>query len=148
MQENQNETREEEKTALDLLVQESNEIIARFKGVWPFDLFPDEVIIDKHAITIVRHIFFGISRKIICHFDDLVNSEVNVGPFFGSLKIYSKYFTDGEEDIKWFSRSDAATIHAILQGLLTVRKEGISLKDLSPEDIISKLYDLGTKNGF
>lgn len=132
---------------LDDIVQESNEVLARFKGVFPFDFFPDEVIIDKQAITIVRNFFFGVKGKIICHYDDLVNSEVNLGPFFGSFTIYSKYFTDGEEKVNWFSKGDAKKIHAILQGLLIARKEGVNLKTLSRGDILNKLYQIGTHKG-
>jgi len=137
----------EEKPSLDRIMEESNEILAHFRGVWPFDFFPDEVIIDKKAITIVRHWFFGVGQKITCHFDDLVNAEVNVGPFFGSLKIYSKYFTDGEEDIKWFSRGDAKKIHAILQGLLMAKKEGVDLHDIPNDELLTKLYKIGKHRG-
>lgn len=135
---------EQKKPTLDEVVQESNEVLVKFKGVFPFDPFPDEVIIDKQAITILRHIFFGVTQKITCHFDDLVNSEVNLGPFFGSLNVYSKYFTDGVETVKWFSRGDAAKIHAILQGLLIAKKEGVDLKNMTKEDILQKLYTIGT----
>lgn len=82
---------------------------------------------------------------MICHFDDLVNSHVNVGPFFGSLSIFSKYFTDGEEQVHWFSRRNAEKIHAILQGLLIAKKEGVDLKSLSKEELIPKLYQIGKR---
>lgn len=138
---------EKKNPTLDSIVEESNEILAHFKGVWPFDLFPDEVIIDKQAVTIIRHWFFGVGQKITCHFDDLVNAEMNIGPFFGSIQIYSKYFTDGEEDIKWFSRSDVKKIHALLQGLLIAKKEGVDIKSLSKDEILHKLYKIGSHMG-
>jgi len=138
---------EEKKPTLDQVLEESNEVLARFRGVWPFDFFPDEVIVDKKAITIVRHWFFGVGQKITCHFEDLVNAEVNVGPFFGSMSIYSKYFTDGQEDVKWFSRGDAKKLHAILQGLLMARKEGVDIKNIPNDELLEKLYKIGTHRG-
>lgn len=140
-------TSPDEKPTIDEVLEESNIVLAKFRGVWPFDFFPDEIIIDKQAVTIVRHWFFGVGQKITCHFDDLVNAEVNVGPFFGSLNIYSKYFTDGVEHVKWFSASDARRIHAILQGLLIAKKEGVDLKTVPNEEILGKLYEIGTHKG-
>lgn len=137
----------DEKPTIDEVLEESNIVLAKFRGVWPFDFFPDEVIIDKQAVTIVRHWFFGVGQKITCHFDDLVNAEVNVGPFFGSLNIYSKYFTDGVEHVKWFSAGDARRIHAILQGLLIAKKEGVDLKSVPNDEILGKLYEIGTHLG-
>lgn len=136
---------EENKADLDRIAFDSHDELAKFRGVWPFDFFPDEVIINRTNITIIRHYFFFVSQKIICHFDDLVNAHVNAGPFFGSLSIYSKYFTDGQEDIKWFSRNSAERIHAILQGLLIARKEGVDIKTMSKEEIIPKLYQIGKR---
>jgi hypothetical protein len=108
-------------------------------------LFPDEVSLDRQTLTITRNIFWGVQQKVICHYQDLVNSHVNLGPFFGSLNIYSKYFTDGEEQVNWFSKKDAEKMHAILQGLLITQKEGIDLKDLSREEIVAKLYSIGAR---
>lgn len=137
----------EEKPTLDQVIEQSNIILGRFRGVWPFDFFPDEVIIDKQSVTIVRHNFFFSKGKITCHFEDLVNSEFNVGPFFGSMSIYSKYFTDGEEQIHWFSRDSILRIHAILQGLLIAKKEGVDLKSVPDDELLAKLYELGTHTG-
>lgn len=135
------------KPSLDEVIVESNKVLGKFKGVWPFDFFPDEVLLDKQAITIVRHHFWGVFAKITCHYDDLVNSQVNVGPLFGSLNIYSKYFTDGEEVVKWFSNTDAQRIHAILQGLLIARKEGVDLKETPDDELLTKLHKIGTHTG-
>lgn len=141
------ENQSEEKPTLDEVLEESNEVLAHYTGVWPFDFFPDEVIIDKKAVTIVRHWFFGVSQKITCNYDDLVNAEVNLGPFFGSMSIYSKYFTDGEERVNWFSRESARQIHAILQGLLMAKKEGVDIKSIPNDELINKLTNIGTHRG-
>ena len=138
-------TPHEDKIDLDEIARESHEELARFKAVWPFDLFPDEIIINKSNVTIIRHFFFFVEEKIICHFDDLINTHLNIGPFFGSIGILSKYFTDGREDVQWFSRRDAERLHAILQGLLIARKEGVSLRQLPKETIIEKLYAIGKR---
>lgn len=138
-----NKSPQEKHEDLEQVVQESNEVLATFRGVFPFDIFPDEVIIDKQSITIIRHFFIGISQRVNSHFDDLVNSEVNLGPFFGSINVYSKYFTEGVERVNWLSRDGAQALHEILQGLLITRKEGVDLKDLSREEIIFKLRQIG-----
>lgn len=136
---------EEQQADLDRIAIDSQEELARFRGVFPFDLFPDEIIINKTNITVIRHYFFFVSQKLICHFDDLVNSHVNVGPFFSSISIISKYFTDGQEDVKWLSRQDGEKVHAVLQGLLLSRKEGVDLKRLPKEEIIDKLIAIGKR---
>lgn len=125
------------------IAEESGQELLRFRAVFPFDLFPDEIVIDSQSITIVHHLFFLVKQKVICHFDDLAHSEVNVGPLFGSIRIYSKYFVDGEERIGWLSRNAALKLHAIAQGVLIARKEGVSLKSVPKEELMDKLYKIG-----
>lgn len=141
----ENPSPEAKKADLDRIAADSHDELATFRTVFPFDLFPDEIIINRTNITLIHNYFFFVSQKLICHFDDLVNSHVHLGPFFGSLQIISKYFTDGEEDIKWLSRKNAETIHAILQGLLIAKKEKVDLKGLPREEIISRLYQIGKR---
>lgn len=136
---------QEKSDKLTTLAKESNEVLIAAKGVWPFDLFPDEISIDRQTITIIRNLFWGVQQRVICHYQDLVKSDLNAGPFFGSLNIYSKYFTDGEEKIKWLTKKDATTIHAVLQGLLIAQKESLDLKELPKEEVIAKLYSIGMR---
>lgn len=136
---------QEQQADLDTVVEESNEILVRFRGVWPIDLFPDEVEIDRHTITVRNRAFWNVEKKSVCHYDDLVNSEINLGPFFGSISIFSKYFTDNHERVRWLSRKDAKNLQAFLQGILIARKEGVDLKGLTRNEIIAKLYTIGKR---
>lgn len=134
------------KINIDDVAKESKEQLAMFKAVFPFDFFPDKVVIDSQSITIVHNFFFGVKQKVMSHFDDLAHSELNVGPLFGSIKIFSKYFVDGEEQINWLTRRDASDLHAIIQGILISRKENVDLKSVPKEELIYKLHEIGNNH--
>lgn len=121
----------------------SQEILVRVRGVWPFDFFPNVATLDRQKFVVKRNVFWGISKLISSHHDDILDSHLNLGPYFGSVLVHMKYMTNEVETINWLTRSDAKRLHGMLQGLLTAKKSGMDLTPLSTSELKKRLLQMG-----
>jgi hypothetical protein len=124
----------------------SNEILVRAQTVFPFMLFPDTITIDRGTLTISHRSFFKIAEVISIRIEDILNTTANVGPFFGSLKITTRFFgTDKDYTINYLRRNDALKIKQILQGYIIALRKNIDCSALSPNELARMLSELGAE---
>ena len=111
--------------------------------VFPFVLFPDTITIDRQKLTIVHRAFFRTASTISVQIDDVQIVKVDVGPFFGSVHLASKYFADSLQTINFLRRSDAISIQRLLQGYMIAQHRKIDCSNIDNEQLIILLNDLG-----
>ena len=121
----------------------TKEVLIHVKGVWPFDLFPDEATLDRQKFVVKRHILWGVSKTQSAHHDDILDSNLSLGPIFGSVTVHMKYVTNGEETINWLTKENATRLHIMLQGLLSSKKNGMDLTPLSTDELKKRLMQMG-----
>ncbi|MCA9339127.1 hypothetical protein KC939_02165, partial [Candidatus Saccharibacteria bacterium] len=61
-------------------------------AVFPFDLFPDRITIDRAKVTVIKRNFFFTEQKTSISTEDLLNVDMGLGPFFGTIKLHSRFF--------------------------------------------------------
>lgn len=126
------------------MVYQSKEIIARVQTIFPLTLFPDDIILDRTKITIIKRNFFWSANVISIRIEDVLNVSSSVGPFFGSVSISSRVMNSVdhfEVDRLW--RSDAIEIKKLIQGYMIAKHSDVVLEDLSVEELVATLEDLG-----
>lgn len=101
---------------------EDPEIIYIVKSVFPFELFPDELIIKRDRVTLITKTMPGTRRVIDMHVQDIAQSEAACGPIFGHLHVYSKLRTEESLLIERIKRKDAFKAREIIESLI-VREE-------------------------
>lgn len=112
--------------------------------VFPFTLFPDTVIIDREKITITHRVFFQVAEVVSIAIDDILNVTADVGPFFGSLKISTRFFSHKKPyKVSYLWREDAQRIKRIMQGYIITRQKGIDCSAFEPQELAAKLDELG-----
>ena len=100
-------------------INSSREVLAQASTVFPFTLFPDNVTLDRAKLTIAHREFFWTGEVMSIRIEDILNVTADVGPFFGSLKIFTRFFsTDKPYNVSFLKRSDALKIKRILQGYI------------------------------
>ncbi len=126
------------------LAKRSHEVLVSANTVFPLTLFPDTVIVDRSKITIIERIFFFTSRTVSISIEDVLNVSCGVGPFFGSLKVSVRVMNSTDHfEIDHFWRHDAIRLKHIIQGYMIAEKNGIDIDQLSREELIEHLTDLG-----
>lgn len=126
------------------IVERSNEVLASATAVFPFDLFPDTVSLDRTKVTITKRSFFWSAEVISIRIEDILNVTTGVGPFFGSLTISSRVMSSVDQfKINYFWRKDAIRLKHIIQGYVIAHHNNIEISRLSRKEMIETLSALG-----
>ncbi|MFI5212671.1 MAG: hypothetical protein ACHQTE_01795 [Candidatus Saccharimonadales bacterium] len=127
------------------IVQRSRETLAGANTViLPQNLFPDTVTIDRTRITIIKRTFFWSSSVISIGIDDVLNVSTSCGPLFGSLTISSRVMNSTDHfQIDYFWRKDVINLKHIIQGYIMARQNNIATDQLTREQLIETLIELG-----
>lgn len=130
---------------LDKLIDFSNHQLFRCNSVFPFDLFPTELIIDINKISISNR-FFSLGRQVHSFvIDDVSDVFVTSGIILASLEIIDKNFGSNTVKVKKLKPNDAYEAKRIIQGLVIAKKMEIDYKlfdDISR--LRQKLIELGS----
>lgn len=126
------------------IVERSNEVLATATAVFPFDLFPDTVSLDRTKVTITKRSFFWSAEVISIRIEDILNVTTGVGPFFGSLTVSSRVMNSVDQfRINYFWRKDAIRLKHIIQGYVIAHHNNIEISHLSKKEMIETLSALG-----
>ncbi len=115
--------------------------------VFPFILFPDTISIDRQKLTITHRSFFSTASTISVQIDDVQIAKVDVGPFFGSVHLASKYFADNIQTINFLKRTDALAIQRLLQGYMIAHHRQIDCTSIDNAQLVILLNELGQSAG-
>lgn len=138
-------TRAEAEAKLRQAVGSSREVLVSATTVFPFTLFPDTITVDRTKMTIAHRTFFQVAEVSSFNVDDILNVAANVGPFFGSLSITTRFF-EGENkpcEVKYLKREDALKIKRILQGYVIAIQKRIDCSVFGRNELVQMLDQLG-----
>lgn len=135
----------------------SHDVLFKANTVFPFILFPDSIMLDREKLTIIHRPFFLMARITAIRIKDILNAEVDIGPFFGSLRVMTRYFSDQSQFsgiapdarntkhpiINFLWRRDAMKLHSLLQGYIIVSQKEIDCSEIAKEELVMLLHDLG-----
>lgn len=121
----------------------SKDILFIASTVFPFSLFPDTVAVDREKVTIVNRTFFRVAEIVSLRIDDVLNVMADVGPFFGAVKIQTRFFDAASYSINFLRRSDALKLKRILHGYVIANQKGIDCDGFTAEELATLLDEIG-----
>lgn len=121
----------------------SQEILFIASTVFPFALFPDTVAVDREKVTVVNRTFFRVAEIVSIRIHDVLNVTVDVGPFFGAVKIQTRYFESDIHYIKFLRRKDALTLKRLLQGFVIATQKKIDCDAFNAQELATLLEEIG-----
>jgi hypothetical protein len=123
----------------------SQEPLITATTVFPFTLFPDTITIDREKMTVAHREFFGVAELISIRIADILNVTADVGPFFGSLQISTRFFDHPAKPyvVNFLWRKDAQRIKRILQGYVIATQKKIDCSVFSARELRDLLDKLG-----
>ena len=93
-------------------------VLAHVKSIFPFKLFPDELIVKTETITLISRLGPGMQQSRTIHFDDVAQVEADCGPIFGHLHIFPKLRTEAPMLIERISRKDALSTERLIEEII------------------------------
>jgi hypothetical protein len=137
-------TKQQAAAELSKVVSESHEVITRATTVFPFTLFPDAVALDRTKLTITHRDFFKVGEVVSFRIEDILHITADVGPFFGSVQIVTRFFDQKKPyRVNFLWRKDALRLKRITQGYIIAMQRQIDCSSLSNAELASLLNQLG-----
>jgi hypothetical protein len=119
------------------LAKASNSILFKATTVFPFNFFPDTIIIDKTKITIIERLFFYHQDIRSYAIEDILNVEVGTSIFFSTLTCLTRYDNRKVFALRYLRKKDASFAKKLIQGLIIAKREGVHIEELSKEEIMT-----------
>jgi hypothetical protein len=122
----------------------THDVLVTASTVFPLTLFPDNVAVDRSKISITKRHFFWAGEIMSIALDDVLNVTATVGPFFGKVKITSRFFNpDKPFTVDNFWREDALKIARIIQGYMIAKQNEVDISLFTNKELAKKLDELG-----
>lgn len=121
----------------------AQEVIARADTVFPFTLFKDTITIDRVKVTIKQRYYFQLANTTSIQIEDILNAEVNTGPLFGSLRLWTRFYVDHPLIINYLTNQDALVLKRVLQGFVIARQKEVDCANIDLQKLTSLLHELG-----
>ena len=139
------------------LEEQSREVLFKANTVVPFTLFPHTIILDRNHLTVIHRAFFAVAKITSVRFEDILTADLHVGPFFGSLKIATRFFINQTTEqvnsadmeapaITFLSKRNAMEAHKLLQGLIAVTQKKIDISQIPKQKLVEQLRSLGAND--
>ncbi|MBI2029739.1 hypothetical protein HYT02_04940 [Candidatus Gottesmanbacteria bacterium] len=133
----------QEQKKLNNLVLKSERVLFRARTVFPFNFFPDEIIIDESKVSIVTNLFLSSGQIRSVKYEEIYNVIIEYQPFFASLELLDRFFEKRPMRINYLRKNDAEHARRLIQGMMAVTKENIDINKLDMRELIEKLDILG-----
>lgn len=132
-QNSQRKTQQDE--ALDKLIASSQNILMRIDTIWPFDLFPDTLLIDPIKLTYTHRSFFMVAYTESILLSDLIETDVEMSPIFATLRISFVSYPTRQILIKPLWKLQAQKAREIIAGLRLAHKRHFPVEKLPTDKI-------------
>lgn len=127
----------------DSLVRGCRRMLLKISAVFPFDLFPDELIIDECKVSIICREFFFSEDIHSINIEMIKDVDVETGPFFAKLQIVPDGYPGHPLLVRFLRKKDANLARSIIQGLMVAKRNNIDLAKIDDPDLVNKLELLG-----
>jgi hypothetical protein len=127
---------------LEDVVKNANLVLFQARTIFPFELFPSEIVIDPVKLTVISRDFFVSGQTQSVYIKDIMDVIIETGPFFSSLRIVDIGYAQNKLSIKYLLRKDASCARQILEGLLAGTKAGVDFSCLKKGEILRVINSL------
>ena len=137
--------REDNMEKMGNLAKMTHERIYKLSAIFPFDFFPNQVIIEEKQVIIVYKQFFFTFQDYHILIEDILMPIVEQSVFFATLKleIGPGGFQQNPPPVEFLKKPQALKAKRIIVGLLVCHKEKIDLNGLDKKEMIKKLEEIG-----
>jgi hypothetical protein len=114
------------------------------KTMFPFDLFPTRIIVDKAKVSIVNSLFFLSKEVQSLPIKDIFNVTVDSGPLFAQVTIAERMAGHAPVIVRKLPVQAAFKLRRIIQGLIIATNQNLDLQSLSVSEQLSQIETLGS----
>lgn len=124
------------------VVKRSHTIIYKTRTIFPFDFFPNDLIIDLTKVTLVTRNFFFSGQTQSVYIKDIMDVIIETGPFFSTLRIVDSGFVQNKLSVKYLTRKSATRAREVIEGLIAAAKAGVDMTKIGRAEVLDRLPEL------
>lgn len=128
---------------IDKLTKKAGKVLLKIKSVFPFDLFPDTLIVDENKVDIIYYKFFFEKNYFSALIKNINSVHVNTGILFASMTFELTGYESNPEPIKYLWVKDAIKARRIILGLISAAKENVDVSRITSNDLAKKMEEIG-----
>jgi hypothetical protein len=129
---------------LDKLVEQSNRVLLQCQTVFPFDIFPDTLIVDERKVNIIYKEFFLSENVHSVLIENIQDVQIEAGALFAKLTVIPSLYPDTMVSVEYLRKNDAFEARRLIQGIIACKREGIDLSKLDLPEIVDKIRAVGS----
>lgn len=134
------------------IAQKDNIILLKAKTIFPFDFFPDTIIIDTMKVSVINKTFFASQQVATISIKDVIDVTLETAFFLSNIVISYMPKVDSptgmiqphEHRVNLLNNKDAMRIKNLLKGIQLAQREGIDVAKMRPEDLTEFIEKVGT----
>jgi hypothetical protein len=135
--------KENEEQKLDYLAGKSERVIYKVRTVFPFTLFPTNIVIDTQKVTLIFGVFFYSYKMFPILLKDIRSVTVSTGLLFGTISFDKEGFQENPGTVEYLWREDALKVRRIIMGMMVATKEGVEMDALDDKSLLEKVEAIG-----
>lgn len=124
------------------LVTKTRRVLFAISSFFPFDIFPDSIVLDETKVTITTRNFFLAKQEYTFPYEDILDITVEASVLFATLRIFveepKEPFT-----VRHLKKEEALRAKHMLEGLRICIKEGVDIIKIPTEKLVKDLEEIG-----
>src|SRR5688572_8097950 len=128
---------------LNNLAVKTDRILFKISSTFPFDLFPDSIIIDENKTNIIKRDFFGVKQIYTILHKDLIGITLSTSIIFASLTFEIVGLETNPPPIRYLIKPQAIKARRFLLGLAAAAKQEIDVGKIDFPELSNQVQEIG-----
>lgn len=128
---------EEDRQTVSDLIAKSNRPIISISSLFPWDLFPNTIIVEENRVTFIFRQFLS-SQSHSIEIKDISNVFIESSLFFATIQVVSRTYIQNDVKIGNLYRKKAIKVQRIIEGLRIFREHNINTSNYEVDELIAK----------
>lgn len=112
------------------LASASDQVLMRVQAVFPFQLFPDIVVLSREKIEIIYSQFFFSKSVFSILLSELSTIEIDTNPFFATMRFEVQGYEKNPNPVTHLPKQEALKLQSIIIGLMSAKKRGVAVEPI------------------
>lgn len=134
---------QKEEKKIHTLVENAEKSLLEIYTVFPWDFFPDTLIIDPFKVNYIHRSFFLSEQVTSMLIENIRHISVEAGPLFAKLVIVDSTLSPFYIALKPLWKSEALQAQSILQGMIATKKHAIDPNVVTAAQDVESLERIG-----
>jgi hypothetical protein len=128
---------------LEEIKQTTARVIYRVKTIFPFVLFPDEIIADEEKVSVIIGSFYksGYLRSVMLK--DISTVSIDTSLFFATLTIIDRNYIQDAMVVRYLKKEEAFRMRRILTGLIIANQNKVNLSAYPIDKLTTYVEEIG-----